>query len=207
MRELLWALIIYGWTLCQSVETSPTIRGETDEAGPPIGWWSGRTELHCWIGRRFRPRRSLAERYRQQHTRRTDCRVPRTIVHHLDSLRLGLGGAAVQGVLLAASLSPTQMAAAPHPRPPAPRRAKMKHWFTVRNIARMQDRGRRSWKTGWWNGRKRTRSCRSLWSHSIPEQVGHKICNMELSWPHVSRYQTFISGKIVVFYTQWRWQK
>lgn len=164
MRELLWAVIINGWTWCLSAETSFTIRWETDEAGPPTGWWSGRTELLCWTGRRFRPRRSPAERVRRRHTPRTDWRAPPTAVSHRDAPRRGLGGAAVQGVPLPAGLSPTQTAAAPHPRPPAPRRARMKPCIpTARSISRIQDRGRCRWRTGWWNGRKRTRLCRSLW--------------------------------------------
>lgn len=175
MRELLWALIINGWTWCLSAETSFTSGGETDEAGP--GWWSGRTEPLCWTGRRFRPRRSPEEQYRWQHRSRTDWRAPPTTVPHQDARRRG--GAADQGVPLPAGLSPT--AAAPHPRPPAPRRARMKPCMpTTRSISRIQDRQRSRWMTGWWNGRKRTRSCRSLWLRSIPDQVGHNICNMEL---------------------------
>lgn len=195
MRQLLWAVIIYGWTWCQLAEASFTIRGETDEAGPLTGWWSGRTEPLCWTGRRYRPRRSPAERHHRHHTQRTDCRAPPTVLLHQDAPRQGLGGAAFRGVPLPADLSPTQTAAAPHPRPPAPQRARMKRCVpTTRNITRIQTWGRRCWKTGWWNGRKRTRLCRSLWSHSTQEQVGHKICNMILSLLYLMQYKMF-TGK------------
>lgn len=183
MRGLPWVVIIYGWTWCPSAETSFTIRGETDEAGPPTGWWSGRTELLCWTGRRFHPRRSPAMLH--QLRLRKDCRAPPTAVPYQDAPRRALGGAADRGVPLPVGLSPAQTAAAPHPRPPALRRAQMKRCLrTTRSIPRIQDRGRCRWKTGWWNGRKRTRLCRSLWLHSTPDQVGHKMCNIELPLPY-----------------------
>lgn len=157
MKKLRWSVIICGWTRCPSAETSFTIRGETIEAVPPTGWWSGRTEPLYWTGRRFRPRKNPTKQT-------TDCQVPPATVAHRDAQRPGLGGAAVQGVPLPAGQTP----ATPHPWSPAPRRAEvMNPWSNTR----IQDRRRHLWKRGWWNGRRRTRSCRFLWSHSTPERV------------------------------------
>lgn len=161
---MLWSVIICGWTWCPSAETPFTIRGETIEAVPPTGWWSGRTEPLYWTGRRFRPRKNPKKQHHRPRTQASDCQVPPVTVARRDARRQGLGGAAVRGVPFPAGQTP----ATPHPWSPAPRRAEM---MKPRSSTRMEDRRRHLWKTGWWNGRRRTRSCRSLWSHSTPERV------------------------------------
>lgn len=129
MRKLLWSVIFRGWTWCPSGETSFTTRGETIEAVPPTGWWSGRTEPLCWTGRRFRPQKNPTRQHHRQRTETTDCQVPPVTVAYRDARRPGLGGAAVRGVPLAAGQTP----ATPHPWSPPPRRAeRMSPWRKTR---------------------------------------------------------------------------
>lgn len=189
MRKMLWSVIICGWTRCPSAETSFSIRGETIEAVPPTGWWSGRTEPLYWTGRRFRPRKNPTKQHHRQRTQTTDCQVPPVTVAHRDAQRPGLGGAPVRGVPLPAGQTP----ATPHPWSPAPRRPEM---MKPRSSTRIKDRRRRLWKTGWWNGRRRTRSRRSLWSHSTPERVRlWIIVKMQTVYNAYSAYMEKMSPK------------
>lgn len=152
LRGTLWLVIIHGWTWRLSPEI--IVYDRRTDRRRRAGWWSGRTEPLCWTGRKSHPRRNPATMPRRRLPPRSDCRARPTAAARRDAR--GLGGAADLGVPLRPA-GPKQTAAAPRPRP---RNERCRP--TRRSISRIQGRGRRRWRTGWWSGRKRTRLCLSL---------------------------------------------